>query len=122
MRCTPPVMAFRSTEIDGAGARMGAPGPVLLIRTAPLITLPGQTKLTGGTSSSAPAPMIRFAAPFATIPPLIDEPHVISIPPLLTCTPLDTFAPARTQKSPALTTTPPTTVPESGGLGGGVLH
>src|SRR5438477_1428691 len=80
------------------------------------MTLPAQPISSGPTRT--------FAAPFATSPPLIVDPHAMSIPPVLTCTPPDMVAPPSRQKSPALMTTPPTMVPESGtALGGGpVLH
>src|SRR6266403_268605 len=113
LRCTPPLMVLRSSATVGGPPE--APGPVLFIWTCPLMTSPPQ--------SNSSAPKIRVAAPFAMNPPLIVEAHTNSIPPSLTRTPPDMFAPPRTQKSPALTTKPPTTVPESGGLGAGpVLH
>src|SRR4030095_14032264 len=75
VRCTAPLIAPRSSAMEGAGGGK-APGPVLLILTPPLMTSPSQ--------SISSAPKISWAAPSETTPPLIVEPHAISIPPALT--------------------------------------
>src|SRR5438067_3685249 len=103
LKCTAPLTTLFSIEIEGAGGGK-TPGPVLLISTPPLMTLPGQAISSG--------PNRIPAAPLAMTLPLMTEAQTISIPPLVTCTPPETFAPPSTQGAPAFTTIPPTIVPD----------